>query len=455
MDDVTQRLAEYASSLAFDDLSAEVLGSAQQRLVDTVAAAIAGRDSLQAMIGRKLASGAAPLRYPGRIMLWNERSPADTASLVNTTMIRNVELNDSIEGGHPSDMLGALLALAESAAADGRRLLTAMVVAYEVFMRINEATRLRRRGWDQGYAIGLGTSAGVGSLLGLRADQLAHGIAITSVGNVPMRATRAGKLSLWKGAATAYAIRNAVFAVLLAAEGMTGPDRPIEGRHGLWDQITGPFELGAFGGRGGDFKMLDVRQKYWPVEGGAQGVVWAALKLRSLIEIDDIEEITVTLPWAAWHEIASEPEKWNPTTRETADHSLPYILARALVYGSIDVAAFEPDAYLDASIRPLMAKIKGRTDETIDVQTVPEISTRVEATTRQGQAHMIEIANAVGHPLNPMTEADTTAKFERVAHPVYGTLRTQELLARWWAVADAETLTPALDLLDLSLECRQ
>jgi 2-methylcitrate dehydratase len=448
MDELTRRLAEYAASLSFDELSAEVVRSAQQRIVDTLAAAIAGRDSPQTTIGRRLASGVVPVHYAGRILLWNERSLADSAAFVNTTMIRNVELNDAIEGGHPSDMLGALLALVEAAAADGRRLLTALVVAYEVFMRINEATRLRRRGWDQGYAIGLGTAAGVGSLLRLSTEKIADGIAITSVGNVPMRATRAGKLSLWKGAASAYAVRNAVFGVLLAADGMTGPDQPIEGRHGLWDQITGPFELGDLGGRGGDFRMLAVRQKYWPVEGGAQGMVWAAQELRALVNLDDIQEIIVTLPWPAWHEIASEPEKWDPKTRETADHSLPYILSRALVNGAIDVAAFEPSAYLDPSLRPLMAKIKGRTDETIDSQTDPEISTRLVATTILGQTHTIEIVNAVGHPLNPMQDADTTAKFDGIAQPVYGPRRTRELLTHWWEVANAETLTPALDLLD-------
>jgi 2-methylcitrate dehydratase len=450
VDDITRRLADYAAGLRFEELSSEVLDSTRQRIVDTLAAGLAGRSSEQTSIGRRLAQGAAPARYPGRILSWDERATAESATFVNTTMIRNVELNDSIEGGHPSDMLGALLALAEAAQADGRRLVTAMVVAYEIFMRLNEATRLRRKGWDQGYCIGLGAAAGLGSLLRLPTDRIAEGLAITSVANVPMRATRAGRLSLWKGAATAYAVRNATFGMLLAAEGMTGPDRPFEGRHGLWEQITQPFELDAFGGRGGDFRMPVVRQKYWPVEGGAQASVWAAKELRARVDPKDVAEITITLPWHAWHEIASEPEKWDPKTRETADHSLAYIFARALVDDGISIASFEPKAYLDPSLRPLMAKIKGRTDEPVDSPPTDEIAVHVVAKTAGGETHTIEIVNPVGHPDNPMKPSDTTAKFEGIARPLYGEQRTQELLRQWWAISDAPSLTPALDLLDLS-----
>ncbi len=158
-----------------------------------------------------------------------------------------------------------------------------MVVAYEVAFQMIPPTKMRERGWDQGYVIGIATTCGIGNLLGLPVDRLAHAVAITSVANVPMRNTRAGKLSLWKGAATAFAIRNAVFATLLAADGMTGPDAPFEGRHGLWEQITGPFELDKFGVDGGEWKFPWIRLKYWPVEYNAQAGVWAALRLREEI----------------------------------------------------------------------------------------------------------------------------------------------------------------------------
>jgi 2-methylcitrate dehydratase len=366
---------------------------------------------------------------------------------VNTLVIRNLDFNDSHPGVHPSDCLGALLALAETAGADGRRFLTSMVVAYEIVTQISDTAQLRERGWDQGFAVGVGTAAAVGNLLGLSREQIVHGIAITATANVPLRATRAGQLSLWKGAATAYAVRNGVFGMLLAAEGITGPDRPFEGRHGLWEQITGPFQLPQLGGRGGEFLTPRVRLKYWPVEYNAQAGVWAAREVRSRVALEEISEIAIGTYWSGWHEIGSEPEKWDPQTRETADHSLPYIFAWTLMHGSIGLEAFEPRAYLDPTLRPVMQKIKVAVDDSIQAAWPAEVKMRVDLTTTTGDKQTFEIANPLGHEKQPMQDADISTKFERLAIPVYGKARTRELLEHWWAIRQQPTLAPALDLL--------
>jgi 2-methylcitrate dehydratase len=158
-------------------------------------------------------------------------------------MVRCFDWNDQYPSGHSSDCLGAMLGLAGTVGAGGSQLLSSMVVAYETYIRLNDATKLRQQGWDQGYIVGIATAAGTGNLLRMNQQSIAETIAITSVANVPMRNTRAGKLSLWKGAATAYAVRNGVFGALLAAEGMTGPDRPFDGVDALWQLLTGPFEI--------------------------------------------------------------------------------------------------------------------------------------------------------------------------------------------------------------------
>jgi 2-methylcitrate dehydratase len=447
MDDLTFRLADYAASLRFDDLPAEVVQAATQRVVDTIGCAIGGHDCAQAVIGRRLAQGGAPERYPGRLLGTNERSSAEIASFVNTLMIRNLDFNDSHPGVHPSDCLGALLALAEAAQADGRRFLTAMVVAYEIVTQLSDAARLRERGWDQGLAVGVGTAAAVGSLLNLPREQIVHGISITATANVPLRATRAGELSLWKGAATAYAVRNGVFGMLLASEGMTGPDRPFEGRHGLWEQITGPFQLAQLGARGGEFLTPRVRLKYWPVEYNAQAGVWAAREVRSRFALEEVARIAIWTYWSGWHEIGSEPEKWDPRTRETADHSLPYIFARTLVHGSIGLEAFEPAAYLDPSLRPLMQKITVATDDSIEAAWPADVVMRVDVTTTGGDKQTIEIVNPLGHEKRPMQDADISAKFERLTRPIYGEPRTQQLLNQWWSVSSLPNLSEPINLL--------
>src|SRR5581483_9005238 len=215
VDDTTRLIADYAASLSFDDLPAEVVQAATRCLVDSLACGIAAYDCTPAQIGRRLARGAVPERYPGRILGYGERSSAEAAAFVNSAMIRNLDWNDQYPGGHPSDCLGAFLAIAEAAGADGRRLTSTMVVAYELFIRLNDATQLRLKGWDQGLVVGVCTAAGVGHLLRLAPEQLGEAVAIVAVANVPMRNTRAGELGLWKGVATAYAARNGIFAALL------------------------------------------------------------------------------------------------------------------------------------------------------------------------------------------------------------------------------------------------
>jgi 2-methylcitrate dehydratase len=446
MDQLTRTIAEYASAFTLRDAPDEIVAIAEKSVADTIACALGGRDCEVARIGRSLAQGQATLRYAGRVIGRAQRTGPELATFANTTMLRYLDFNDTWHGGHPSDLLGGLLAIAESVEANGERFLAAMIVGYEVALRLIRTTKLRERGWDQGFAIGVGTAAAVANLLRLPLDRAADAISIIAVANVPMRATRAGQLSLWKGAATAFACRNGVFAALLAADGVTGPDRPFEGRHGLWEQITGPFELEPFANKGGRFLVPTVRLKYWPVEYNAQAAVWAALELRSRMKLEDIAKIDIATYWSAWHEIGSEPEKWDPKTRETADHSMPYIFARTLVDGTVTVHTF--DDYSDPALRPLMAKISVREDAEIEKRFPEVVALRVTATANDGRSLApIEISNPKGHDRNPMTAEDVGVKFRTLAEPMLGTAGAAAAWEHWRSIRRAPTLTPAMDAL--------
>lgn len=457
MDDLTRRIANYAAHARFEDVPEDIVRAATRLVVDSLACAVAAYGSEAAEIGRRLARGAVPERYPGRMLESGERTTAEAAAFVNTCLIRCLDFNDQYPSGHPSDCLGALFALAGAAGADGRRLLASMIVAYETYIRLNDPTTLRDMGWDQGFIVGISTAAGVGNLLGLSAEAIGEAVAITAVANVPMRNTRAGKLSLWKGAATAYAVRNGVFGALLAAEGMTGPDRPFEGHDGLWELLTGPFTVAPFPAtslspltnEGGTFRIPDVNMKYWPVEYNAQLVVWAGLQLRERLDWRDLAEIDVGIYSFAISEIAGDEEKWDPKTRETADHSLPYILARTLVDGKIDAATFEESAFLDPSLRPLMAKIRVHKDDAIEASYPVTIALNVEARTSDGGRHLLELRDPLGHEANPMRDDDVRAKFLRAAEPVLGPARAVAAIERWWDLAHMNDVTAALELLDL------
>jgi 2-methylcitrate dehydratase len=243
-------------------------------------------------------------------------------------------------------------------------------------------------------------------------------------------------------------VRNGVFAALLAAEGMVGPGNAFEGRNGLWENVTGPFELAPFPNRGGAPLTPKVQLKYWPVETNGQPVVFAALELRTKVDPKTLKDIEVFTSKFTWFEIGSEPEKWDPRTRETADHSLPYMFARTLVDGPLKVGSFADAKVFDPALRPLMAMIKVTVDEAIEAL-LPDMALRVVATTSDGARHTVEVGNPLGHPNNPMRDEHINEKFVGLAEPVLGAARAQALLDRWWRVHEADDLRPLTRLVEV------
>lgn len=449
MDRLTDQIATFANALTFRALGDGVVHTATQRLIDSLGCALGAHDCEPARIGRRLAPGQSPGKFPGRTLFADTIMAVESAAFINSAMIRNFDFNDRFPGGHPSDGLGAHLALAGATAIDGKRLLTAMVVTYEIFIRLSESSKLRSRGWDQGFAVAVSTTAGIGNLMGLSVAQMASAIGMTATASVPLRVTRSGELTPWKNVATAFAVRNSVFAAMLAAEGMVGPGNAFEGRKGLFENITGPFELASFPNEGGEFQIPRVLLKYWPLETNGQPVVWAALELREQVKPENIEHIEVRCDEFTRYEIGSEPEKWDPKTRETADHSLPYIFARALVDGPISVASFNEEAVLDPTLRPLMQKITVTADKDIEAMMPQTMAIRVITRTRDRATNEVAITNPLGHPENPMQDADIADKFRSLGEPIIGSKRCQDGLDAWWRVCDATDLRPLIQQLDV------
>jgi 2-methylcitrate dehydratase len=321
------------------------------------------------------------------------------------------------------------------------------VISYEIFIRLQMKGQLREKGWDQGFGISVGAAAGLANLMGLTREVAQHAIAITAVANMPMRASRAGQLSMWKGAATAYAVRNAVFGVQLAAAGMTGPEAPFTGRHGLTDLISGPIELPPFGKEPEHFFIPRAKIKYWPVVYNMQALVWAAIELRKQVAIDDIESIDVETYWSAWHESGSEPAKWDPTTCETADHSLPYILTWTLRHGLIDHRAFVAESYLDPSTRPFMKRITVRINDEFERDFPRVVRMRMTAKDRAGKSYQAYVVNPLGHEDNPVSAAELATKFMRLCEPRLGEARAAAALKAWQQIETSSDVRPAFDAL--------
>ncbi|MEE8302597.1 MAG: MmgE/PrpD family protein, partial [Candidatus Tectomicrobia bacterium] len=314
MDQTTELLRDYACNLTYADLSPDVIHQVKRTLIDTFGCAMGGFRAEPSVIARRLAQSVTSTT-PARIVGSAATSSPDLAGFANGVMVRYLDYNDayfSPGGGHPSDMIPAAL-VANPLACDGQTVITAIVLAYEVFCRLSDPIVVGELGWDQGIFSVIGAACAAGKVLGLDPEAMGHAISLSVVPNVPLGVTRVGELSMWKGCAAASATRAGIFAALLAQQGITGPEAPFEGRKGLWEQAVGrPVQLGLFGGNGEPFRITSTTFKAFPSQIHTQAPISLALELRSQVPTSEIDAIRIHSYHTAVQSAATEPEKWTP-----------------------------------------------------------------------------------------------------------------------------------------------
>jgi 2-methylcitrate dehydratase len=233
-----------------------------------------------------------------------------------------------------------------------------------------------------------------------------------------MRQVRAGELSEWKGASFANAARNAVFSAMLAAQGMTGPSPIFEGEMGFFKQVSGPFELdtAGFGGGGGNpFKLGETYIKHFPAEYHAQSAIWAALQARRKVRsADEISSVEVETHEAGYNILSKDKEKWAPATKESADHSMPYMVGMALMQGKIDNSTYSARNLGDPKVLSFLKKIRLREDSSPTEMYPRHIANRVTLRLKDGRTLTEQVDDPKGHPENPMTREEVEAKFRRL-----------------------------------------
>ena len=444
MDATARYLSGYAASLDYRDLPPDTVHEARRRILDSVGCALGGFAAEPCRIARNLAP-ALEGRGVARILGTAQSTTPDMAAFANTAMIRYLDCNDSFVspgGGHPSDMLPAVLAAAEVAGASGRAVITALVLAYEIYGQFAARFATREKGWDQGLFIGPASACAAGKVLGLPEEQLAHAISMTAVSQVSLGQTRVGELSTWKGCATAMAVRNGVFTALLARAGMEGPPEPFEGRYGLFEQVTGELPLDGFGDAkvGVPFKLCDTSIKYFPVQIHTQAGAAMALELRDEFEPADVECIRIETYGVAVRNAAGEAEKWDPKTRETADHSLPYVVAVALTDGAVTPASFDEKRIGDPLLRPLMRKIEVSEDPQATRNYPAQQQARMEIELRSGRRLTRFADYPKGHSRNPLSDSELEQKFLGLTAGVLPRARQAALLESLRRFDDLENM---------------
>lgn len=409
MDELTSDLARRVSAIDIATLPADAVWEAKRRLLDSVACAMAAFDEPFCSGIRGLAG-----RYGGhpsaRIWGTGAASSIEMAGFANATMMRYLDMNDTFLGltaGHPSDMVPGLIALAEGFGIGGARLIEGIVSAYELYCGLCSATALQLHGIDQSTAAALGAAGGASRILGLDENATASALALALAANLNLYNVRCGILSDWKACAGPNGARGGMFAALLAREGVHGPTAVFDGEGGFHD-VVGPlrFEIDMSAAP----RIMMTRLKAYPVCYHGQSAVNAATTLAPLVTGAQIARVRVETYDAAVRAMAADPSRWTPTTREGADHSLPYTVAVALMSGQLSSADYGPDRLCDSALRDLMAKIVVERSEAFTLAYPGTAWSRVTVTLNDGEVLSAEQAQPKGHPQNPLSDQELAQK---------------------------------------------
>jgi len=440
-DSLQQRLVEFATGFSGQALPARTVHAAKVRVIDTLAALAGGYDGEPCRIARRMAART-PAPDGATVFGTVLKTTPEMAAFVNATTARYVELNDVYHwpgsaGGHPSDVVMPVMAVAEHAHASGRDLLAAVVLAYEIYLRLSDA--IGRRPFDCANYACLGVAAASARLLDLTREQTAAALSMAAVPNIILRQVRTGHLSMWKAVTAGHAGQAGVFAALLAREGMNAPHLPFEGKSGWCDHVAGKrIRLDVLGGENGAaFKILDTLIKPRSSCATTISSILAAEKVAASLKtrIDEVERVTVEVYERAKAGMGTGEHHWNPDSRETADHSIPYVVAAALLDGTVTPKQFD-DAHLKSpALRGLLAKIEVVSNDefTRAYERVPVVHrTRVSVVTRGGERLTGESGGDLGDLSQPKSDEDIARKFLGVAGEFLGEQRAQAMLETLW-----------------------
>jgi len=449
---LAERLAAYAAELRFEDLDPATIERVKTHVIDTIGCGIGAFDENPVRICRDVA-----LEVPGSatVIGTNRKTTADLASFANGAAFRYLDFNDAYVGRfaiHPSDHIAACLAVAETERASGKDLIAAIMVAYEVNCRLVDALDISTRGWDPPVLSLPAVALAAGKLMKLGPDRLTQAVNLAINDHIPMAQTRVQTLSDWKGLADAEAGRNAVFAAMLARGGLTGPAPIFEGESGFFRQVTGSAKIDTalFGRRGVPFRIHQCGLKPYPAVIYSQTAIVAGIEVAKEVgSLDRIASIEIATTKRGYQRTASEPEKWSPKTRDTADHSLPYITARAMFDGDITNASFAPHMYRDPRILAFMQNIKVSEDPVLTARVGGAVPTRVTAILQDGTRISREVDAAPGFPGRPMNRAEVERKFRGNIAKRWPEERTQAILEALWQLERMDDIAALLGSLAL------
>lgn len=434
-----QVLASFVQRTRFDDLSDQATEQLKIRVLDTIGVAIGALDAEIICAIRKLTDelGGQPLST----LIGGGKTAPDRAAFFNGALSRYLDFMDSYiapgETCHPSDNLGAVLAAAEMRNASGKDFLTALAVAYQVQTRLSDVAPVRDKGFDHTTQGAYAAAAGVAKALALPIEQIANAIAISGTANNALRVTRTGTLSHWKGLAYPNTAMAATHAALLAAHGITGPEAVFEGNKGFMQSIAGRFEI--------DWAKEDLERvrltilKKHNAEIHAQSAIDAALDIRARpgFTAETVRAVRLKT-FAVAHQIiggGEEGDKHIVRTKEEADHSLPYMVAVALLDGEVQPQQYRPERIRAADVQSLLGKTTVSVDPALSDRFPRQLSADLEVELRGGMIFHAHRDDYHGFYTDPFDWAAAREKFDHVTRD-FTTVAERDALADFVATLE-------------------
>ncbi|MFN0160904.1 MAG: MmgE/PrpD family protein [Burkholderiales bacterium] len=451
MSTLEDRMVDYALELRYDELPETAIHHIKRRVIDTLGGALAAYTAPPVRIARKVAL---PIAGTGGARIWGSlvRTSPDMAAFVNGSALRYLDINDThrtIDGSHPSDNLGGVLAVAEMQGASGRDLLLALVISYELQCRFVDSVPFNEAGWDQPVPGVMACALACGRLLGLTRKQMHEALALAIIPNLSTYQSRAGELSMWKGCAAANGARQGVFAAQLAAEGMTGPSEPFDGVFGLWKQTMGkPYDIKPFArGRDALYAVEQSNIKKYPVRDSCQLAVDTARALREKLAGRAISALRIETYRSAYKGAVEDPELWAPRTRETADHSMLVAIAVTLLDGSVTPDTFNSERFKHPEVLDLIQRTKVDVVDDFTRQAPGVRNCRVTATLADGSAETGHVFWTTADIQRGLTDAEIEQKFESLNRDILPAWERRALLDCLWRIDSVDDVGSVVDLL--------
>lgn len=434
METISQRWAKFALKLKYDSIPPEAIKEAKRFLLDSVGCAFSALDNKDTIAAYNYIRDLGG-KEQATIIGWGEKTNLPLATLMNSLLIRALDYNDIYweqDPSHPSDISPAVLSTGEFMKKNGKEVLVGIIIAYELEMRLCLAAfpGVREIGWHHATLTQFVSPVVAGKMLGLSKKEIVAAIGISGSSHLTLGGVVAGHLTNMKNAADSFAVEAGVRAALLASKGYTGPVEVFEGKEGLFEVLNKvKWNKDVLTkGLGEEFLINQCGYKAFPTEALTHQPITAAIEVMKENNLDpkEIKEVLVETTTRG-ADILSDPSKYKPTTKETADHSLPYCIAVAVAKGNVLPSDFEDDTLRDPFVWSLLDKIKVVANPEIDALFPKVKRAIVTIKTSKGEFKKQEDF-AKGQPERPLSEEELISKFKANSEKKISSSRMENII---------------------------